>query len=329
MLNILIVGGAGYIGSYMCKYLSKNGYNPIVLDNLIYGHKEAVKWGVFIEGSIADSTLLDQIFRKYQIIAVMHFAAFCYVGESVTEPLKYYQNNLSNTITLLNCMVKNNVLNLVFSSSCAIFGESDGLPITENQKKNPINPYGKSKLMVEKILDDLNKAYNLNYVCLRYFNAAGADPDIEVGEDHIPETHIIPLVLQTALGKKDSITIFGDDYSTKDGTCIRDYIHIVDLAQAHLLSLERLLNHKLSANYNLGSGTGYSVMEILELACKITNKKISYRIFKRREGDPAVLISSNEKVFNELGWEPKFGDIETIIETAWKWHQKMPNGYKS
>jgi len=329
MTNILVVGGAGYIGSHMCKYLAKNGYQPIVLDNLIYGHREAVKWGPFFEGSMTNSNLLDRIFSMHKIEAVMHFAAFCYVGESVTEPAKYYRNNVAATIALLEKMVENNITNFIFSSTCATYGEPVEIPISEQHPQNPINPYGKSKLMVEHILNDFNNAYGLQFISLRYFNAAGADPDGELGEDHRPETHLIPLVLQTALGQKESLNIFGDDYPTSDGTCIRDYIHINDLAQAHFLALERLLNHIPGGQYNLGTGNGYSVKQLIDLAGKITGKLIPANITERRPGDPAVLISSSNKTIKELGWKPQFSDLNTIIETAWNWHNKHPNGYKS
>lgn len=327
--NILVIGGAGYIGSYMCKYLAKHGYNPIVFDNLIYGHRQAVKWGPFIKASMSDSNLLGGIFEKYQIVAVMHFAAFCYVGESVTEPAKYYRNNVSETINLLQIMIEKRVSNFIFSSTCATYGEPMEIPITEEHPQNPINPYGKSKLMVEQILDDFKNAYGLQSISLRYFNATGADPEGELGEDHRPETHLIPLILQTALGQRETINIFGDDYQTKDGTCIRDYIHIADLAQAHLLALERLLNGFDGKRYNLGNGDGYSVKEVIEVARQVTGKQIPAKIVERRPGDPAVLIGSSEKIVNELGWKPQFADLNTIIETAWKWHKSHPDGYQS
>lgn len=329
MNNILVVGGAGYIGSYMCKYLSKNGYNPVVLDNLIYGHRQAVKWGPFFKGSMDDSDILDQIFSEYQIAAVMHFAAFCYVGESVLQPARYYRNNVANTLNLLEVMLKKRVSRFIFSSSCATYGEPVEIPITENHIQNPINPYGRSKLMVEKILEDFSNAYELEYVSLRYFNAAGADPDGELGEDHTPETHLIPLVLETALGKRETINIFGDDYPTEDGTCIRDYIHIDDLAQAHLLAMERLLNGLPGGCFNLGNGSGHSVMQLIETARKVTGKTIPFKVVDRRPGDPAVLIGSSEKATKALGWRPRFPKLETIIETAWKWHKNHPNGYGS
>lgn len=329
MKDILVIGGAGYIGSYMCKYLAKHGYNPIVFDNLIYGHRQAVKWGPFIKASMSDSNLLGEIFEKYEIVAVMHFAAFCYVGESVTEPAKYYRNNVSETINLLQIMIEKRVSNFIFSSTCATYGEPMEIPITEEHPQNPINPYGKSKLMVEQILDDFKNAYGLQSISLRYFNATGADPDGELGEDHRPETHLIPLILQTALGQRETINIFGDDYQTKDGTCIRDYIHIADLAQAHLLALERLLNGFDGERYNLGNGDGYSVKEVIEVARQVTGKQIPTKIVERRPGDPAVLIGSSEKIVNELGWKPQFADPNTIIETAWKWHKSHPDGYQS
>lgn len=327
MKNILVVGGAGYIGSYMCKCLSESGYVPIVLDNLVCGHREAVKWGPFIEGSMADSKLLEQIFSDYHVAAVMHFAAFCYVGESVAEPGKYYRNNVINTLNLLEMMVKRKVTNFIFSSSCATYGEPEHIPITEQHPQAPINPYGRSKLMVEQILEDFQAAYGLESVILRYFNAAGADPDGELGEDHNPETHLIPLVLQTVLGKRESIDIFGDNYPTADGTCIRDYIHIADLSQAHLLALKRLLDGLPGGKYNLGNGNGYSVKEVIETAKNVTGRSIPFRIVERRPGDTSVLVGSSEKAINVLGWKPKFSDLYSIIETAWNWHKSNPEGY--
>lgn len=329
MKNILVVGGAGYIGSHMSKYLAKRGYNPVVLDNLCNGHREAVRYGPFIERSISDSSLLEQIFSKYRISAVMHFAAYCYVGESVAEPAKYYRNNVANTVNLLDVMVKNNINKFIFSSSCAIYGEPIEIPITEQHPQNPINPYGKGKLMIERILEDFKSAYSLEYVSLRYFNAAGADPDGDLGEDHRPETHLIPLVLKVAMGQQKEITVFGDDYPTNDGTCIRDYIHTVDLVQAHFLALERLLNGASGGVYNLGNGNGHSVKEVIDVAKYITGRSIPLRIANRRPGDPAVLIGSSEKAIKELRWEPKFPDLSTIIETAWIWHRDHPDGYNT
>ncbi|OEU58191.1 MAG: UDP-glucose 4-epimerase GalE [Desulfobulbaceae bacterium S3730MH12] len=329
MSEILIVGGAGYIGSHMGKYLHGRGLKPVVLDNLSYGHKEAVRWGPLYEGELDDENLLDEIFRKHDIKAVMHFAAFCYVGESVTDPLKYYQNNVAATLGLLSSMLGNGVDKLIFSSTCATYGEPNSLPMSENHSQHPINPYGRTKLMVENILDDLDPAYGLKSVCLRYFNAAGADPDGELGEEHDPETHLIPLVLRTALGQQGELTVFGNDYPTEDGTCIRDYIHITDLAQAHYLALLHLLDGGESKKYNLGNGSGYSILDVINTARQITGRDINYSFADRRDGDPAVLVGSAEKAAHELGWKPEFNSLETILETAWNWHSQHPDGYNS
>jgi len=327
MQNILVVGGAGYIGSHMCKYLSRNGYQPIVLDNLVRGHGQAVKYGPFIRGSLSDKDILNQVFSEYAISAVMHFAAFAYVGESVEHPARYYQNNVTETLHLLEAMITADIRRFIFSSSCAVYGEPEETPISETHPLNPINPYGRSKLMVEQILNDFHGAYGIAYVSLRYFNAAGADPAGELGEDHRPETHLIPLVLKVALGQQDDIRIFGDDYATKDGTCVRDYIHIEDLARAHLLSLERLLSNKEGGVYNLGNEAGYSVREVVEIARKVTGKPIPVKICPRRPGDCSVLVGSGLKARSELGWHPQYPDLYTIIDTAWAWHQNHPNGY--
>ena len=328
MKSILVVGGAGYIGSHMCKHLLNNGYLPVVLDNFSRGHKAAVKWGSLIEGSISDRKLLKNVFSEYHIQAVMHYAAYCYVGESVTDPSLYYQNNLADPLCLLTEMVEAEVNRLVFSSTCAVYGEPEEIPITETHPQNPVNPYGRTKYMVEQVLDDFYNAYGLESISLRYFNAAGADPDGELGEDHDPETHLIPLAIHTALGKREEITIFGDDYPTPDGTCIRDYIHVEDLARAHLLALNRLLSGKGGGKYNLGNGQGYSVKEVIDITRKITGKPIKGRVVDRRDGDPAVLVGSSEKARRELGWTPKFPSLESIVETAWHWHQNHPNGYE-
>jgi UDP-glucose 4-epimerase len=325
--NILVVGGAGYIGSYMCKYLAKHGYMPVVLDNLVYGHEQSVKWGPFYKGSADDCGLLKKIFSEWNIEAVMHFAAFCYVGESVTKPAKYYENNVAATIALLRTMVDEKVKNFIFSSSCAIYGEPMETAISEEHPKNPINPYGRTKLMVETILSDFQAAYDLRFAALRYFNAAGADPDGELGEDHNPETHLIPLVLQAALNNERIVNIYGGDYPTKDGTCIRDYIHIDDLAQAHFLVLEGLLNGEAGGQYNLGNGAGYSVKEVIDVASMVTEKPIPVAFTARRAGDPAILIGSSEKAMSELGWQPRYPNLAKIIETAWLWHKTHPDGY--
>lgn len=328
MTKILVTGGAGYIGSNMCKHLDERGYTPIVLDNLVTGHHQAVKWGPFVEGSMGDTALLNQIFKEYKPRAVMHFAAFCYVSESVNHPSRYYRNNVTGTMNLIDAMVTSNIPYLIFSSSCATYGNPMELPMTEDHPQHPINPYGWSKLMVEQILADMKKAHGLEYTSLRYFNAAGADPEGELGEDHTPETHLIPLILQTALGQRDVIQVFGDDYPTVDGTCIRDYIHINDIAQAHLLALERLLNNHPGDIYNLGNGNGYSVKQIIDAAQAVTGKKISIKKALRREGDPSTLISSSQKARDILGWKPEYPDIHDIIRTAWEWHQRHPHGYE-
>ncbi len=322
-MNVLVTGGAGYIGSHCCKELHKRGYNPIVIDNLAYGHRENVKWGDFHEADIADHNQLERCFEERKIDAVMHFAAFAYVGESVTHPMKYYENNVKKTIELLSVLLKKNVKNFVFSSSCAVYGYPNSIPIDEKHSKNPINPYGRTKLIVEKILEDYYNAYGLHFISLRYFNAAGADPDCEIGEKHNPETHLIPLVLEAASGKLKSVDIFGTDYPTKDGTCIRDYIHVMDLAEAHVLSLEKLLNGGKSDFINLGIGKGYSVLEIIEKASEITGRNIPTVRASRRSGDPPVLVADNNKAIHELGWHARFTGIEEMIETAWTWHKKQ------
>jgi UDP-glucose-4-epimerase GalE len=327
MKEILVVGGAGYIGSHMCKYLHRHGMQPVVLDNLSMGHREAVKWGPLYEGNMDDSRLLLEIFSNHSIEATMHFAALCYVGESMHEPLKYYQNNISSTLRLLAAMLEHGVSRLIFSSTCATYGEPQFLPITEEHPQVPINPYGRSKLMMEQILDDLDAASGLNSICLRYFNAAGADPEGELGEDHDPETHLIPLVLEAALGKRQELTIFGDDYPTADGTCVRDYIHIEDLAQAHYLSLQYLLDDNQSKKFNLGNGNGYSIREVIQTAEEVTGRKLSYRHAQRRPGDPATLVGSAEYISTELGWKPEYTTLNAIMQTAWSWHVNNPDGF--
>ncbi|MEM2538330.1 MAG: UDP-glucose 4-epimerase GalE [Candidatus Methanomethylicia archaeon] len=322
---ILLVGGAGYIGSHANKLLTQKGYKTLVFDNLIYGHKEAVKWGEFILGDLNDIKQLRLLFGKYKIEAVMHFAAFAYVGESVENPEKYYVNNISNTLNLLQVMREFNCKNFIFSSTCAIYGNPEYLPIDEHHPQNPINPYGKSKLMIEKILEDYSKAYDFKYVALRYFNAAGDDIDCEIGENHDPETHLIPLVLDVAIGKRKDIKVFGTDYDTNDGSAIRDYIHVTDLADAHILALEYLKNGGASDVFNLGNGNGYSVFEVINKAREIINKDIKVTLTDRRPGDPAKLIGDATKAKKILGWKPKFSDLEKILETAWEWHKCKKN----
>lgn len=325
--HILVVGGAGYIGSHMCRYLAEHGYTPLVLDNLVYGHREAVQWGPLIEGSIENARLLDEVFSATNISGVMHFAAYACVGESVDNPARYYRNNVAATLNLLEAMVRHRVDCFIFSSSCATYGDPVRIPMTEDHPQIPINPYGRTKLMVEQILDDFEQAYGLRSVSLRYFNAAGADPDGRLGEDHRPETHLIPLVLQTALGQRDEIHIYGEDYDTPDGTCIRDYIHVKDLSQAHLTAMERLLDGAPGDKFNLGNGEGYSVRAVIDTARRVTGKSIPARIDPRRPGDPPSLIGSSEKAMRDLAWKPEYPDLEQIIETAWRWHQGRPHGF--
>lgn len=326
MSKILVTGGAGYIGSHVVKELLKNGYEVIVFDNLQTGHREAVKGAIFIYGDLSDSEGLKKLFFNFDIDAVMHFAADCLVGESVENPWKYYKNNLINGIKLLEVMENFNVKNFVFSSSAAVYGEPREIPVKEDHPCNPTNPYGETKLFFEKVLDAISKSGKINYISLRYFNAAGADPDGELGEDHNPETHLIPIVLKAALNG-DTVPIFGTDYETQDGTCIRDYIHVTDLASAHILALRRLKEGKSGGIYNLGNGNGYSVRQVIEAAMRVTKKKISVIEVQRRPGDPARLVASSEKISKELEWVPRYPELETIIQTAWYWHQTHPNGY--
>lgn len=320
---ILIVGGAGYIGSHLNKKISEKGYETVVFDNLSYGHENFVKWGIFKQGDLGNIDEIRNVFKKYDIEAVMHFAAFTYVGESVEDPQKYYLNNVKNTLNLLQVMLEENVKHFVFSSTCATYGDPVEIPITENHPQNPINPYGRGKLIVEQVLKDYSDAYGLNYASLRYFNAAGADPDCEIGEMHDPETHLIPLILDAADGKREDIKIFGTDYDTPDGTCIRDYIHVTDLADAHILALEYLKNDGESDVFNLGNGNGFSVKEVIEEARKITGKKINATEAPRRPGDPPTLIGSSKKAMEILNWKPQYHELSKIIETAWNWHKQV------
>jgi UDP-glucose 4-epimerase len=321
---ILVTGGAGYIGAHAVKALEDRGFQVIILDNLVYGHRELVEANLkakLVVGDISDRSFLEQLFSTTKIDAVMHFAAFAYVGESVTDPAKYYQNNVVGTLTLLDAMRKHGVTNFVFSSTCATYGNPQSIPIAEDHPQHPINPYGAGKFAIERVLQDYDPAYGMKSVIFRYFNAAGADPDGLFGEDHNPETHLIPLVLQTAAGKRASVSIFGTDYDTPDGTCIRDYIHVADLAQAHVLGLEYLLEHQISQIFNLGNGSGFSVRQVIDTAQEITGKEISIEECPRRVGDPAILIGSSTKARQILGWNPKYADLETIIKHAWNWHQ--------
>ena len=321
-MAVLICGGAGYIGSHINKLLAHKGYQTVVFDNLVYGHKEAVKWGEFVQGDLKNISDIEAVFQTYPIEAVFHFAAYAYVGESVKEPEKYYYNNIVNTLNLLHVMKEYGCKRIIFSSSCATYGVPEKIPITEDMPQNPINPYGFTKLAVEAVLRDYRKAYGTQYAVLRYFNAAGADPDGEIGEDHDPETHIIPLVLDAASGKQPDIKVFGVDYPTPDGSCVRDYIHVTDLAQAHLLALNYLENGGESDFFNLGNEKGTSVLEIIDAARRVTGKAFKVTSAPRREGDPPYLVGSSEKARRVLGWKPEYADIDTIVEHAWKWHEK-------
>jgi UDP-glucose 4-epimerase len=319
---ILVTGGAGYIGAHACKALAKAGYMPVTYDNLVYGHPEAVRWGPLENGDICDREQLERVMQKYNPSAVMHFAAYAYVGESVQDPAKYYCNNVAGTLSLLESMKRSSIDKIIFSSTCATYGMPAQIPITEKHPQNPINPYGRSKLIIEWILQDFAAAYGLKFVSLRYFNAAGADPDAEIGEDHHPETHLIPLVLDVALGRSDRVEIFGTDYDTPDGTCIRDYIHVSDLADAHVLALEYIHKGGKSDVFNLGNGNGFSVREVIKTAMKITGFNIRCLESERRPGDPSVLIGSSEKIRNNLNWKPSYNSLDTIIDTAWQWHKR-------
>ena len=321
MDSVLLVGGAGYIGSHTAKYLAREGFLPVSYDNLSRGHREAVKWGPLEEGDLGDTGRLVAVLEKYRPVAVIHFAAFAYVGESMTDPGPYYHNNVTGTLSLLQAMRKTGVQRIIFYSTCATYGVPRGLPIREEDPQDPVNPYGRSKLMVEEILTDFGEAYGTESVCLRYFNAAGCDPDGEIGESHEPETHLIPLALDAAAGTRDSLKVFGTDYPTPDGTCIRDYIHVTDLAQAHFLALRHLLAGHGSARLNLGNTTGYSVKQVLETVEKVTGRSLRIEYSPRRPGDPPALVGSSEKAVAVLGWKPAFASLDAIIETAWGWHQ--------
>ncbi len=320
MKNILVIGGAGYIGSHTVRMLAAQGYNPVVFDNLSKGHREAVAAYPFEPGNLQDKTRVAEVLKKHHIEAVMHFAAFIEVGESVENPAKYYANNTAGVLNLLESLVENCVPYFIFSSTAAIFGEPVKAKIDESHPKNPINPYGKSKLMVEQMMHDFDVAYGLKSTALRYFNASGADDSGEIGESHTPETHLIPLVLQAASGKRPNIKIFGTDYPTPDGTCVRDYVHVNDLARAHILALEKMLQDNVSERFNLGSGSGYSVAELIDEAKKITGVDFAVEHAPRRAGDPAVLVADSTKAARVLHWTPQY-NLTRIIETAWQWEQ--------
>ncbi|MCR4441367.1 MAG: UDP-glucose 4-epimerase GalE [Peptococcaceae bacterium] len=326
-MSVLVTGGAGYIGSHTVKLLVNKGYDVVVYDSLEKGHRDAVGNVPLVVGNVLDTDLLQKTIRDYGVTSVVHFAAYSLVGESMKEPRKYYYNNVDGTARLLNTMLNNQVKKIVFSSTAAVYGEPDEIPISEDSPKRPTSVYGKTKLIVEELLSYYLDKYGVQYVSLRYFNACGADESGELGEDHDPETHLIPLIMQTAMGKRLRLQVFGDDYPTPDGTCIRDYIHVNDLALAHVLALEALEEGKPSSVYNLGNGRGFSVKEVIETAEKVTGEKIKYEIDPRRAGDPAVLVASSEKIRRELGWEPLYTSLEGIIYSAWRWHQKHPEGF--
>ncbi|WP_319203435.1 UDP-glucose 4-epimerase GalE [uncultured Ilyobacter sp.] len=329
-MAVLVCGGAGYIGSHAVARLLEKGEEVVVLDNLYTGHKDAVPEEVKLcIGDLADEKFMDKVFQENEIHAVMHFAAYSLVGESVEKPIKYYENNVYGSLCLLKTMKKFGVDKIVFSSTAATYGEPENIPILETDKTEPTNPYGESKLAVEKMLKWCENAYGINHIVLRYFNVAGAHESGCIGEDHSPETHLIPLVLQVALGKRDKIFMYGEDYDTHDGTCIRDYIHVMDLVDAHILAIEKLKSGGKSSIYNLGNGNGFTVKEVIETSRKVTGHPIPSEVAPRRAGDPAKLVASSEKAMKELGWKPQHDSLEKIIESAWKWHKNNPEGYEN
>lgn len=328
-MKILVLGGAGYIGSHTVYELIDAGHEVVIVDNLSTGFKEAVHpEAKFYEGDIRDKEFLDCVFERELVDGVIHFAASSQVGESMVNPLKYYSNNLCGTEVLLESMVEHGVDKIVFSSTAATYGEPESIPILETDRTNPTNCYGETKLSMEKMFKWCSNAYNLRFVSLRYFNACGAHPNGKIGEAHDPETHLIPLILQVPNGKRADIKIYGDDYDTKDGTCVRDYIHVNDLAQAHILAMEYLAKSGNSNVFNLGNGVGFTVKEVIDVARTVTSHDIPATVEARRAGDPSVLIASSDRARNILGWQPKYDDLETIISTAWNWHKEHPNGYK-
>lgn len=322
MTAVLVTGGAGYIGSHNVKYLIAKGYQVVVMDDLSGGFADAVPGAVFIRGNIGDAALLDRVLSEHAVDAVLNFASFIQVGESVQQPSKYYLNNVGNTLVLLDAMVRHNVRRLVFSSTAAIFGNPEYTPIDEAHPKAPINPYGRSKWLVEQLLQDYASAYGLHSVCLRYFNAAGADPDGQLGERHDPETHLIPLILQAASGRRSHVTVFGEDYDTPDGTCVRDYIHVEDLAQAHWLALRYLVARRQSGAFNLGNGNGYSIREVIDAVKRVTGRQFRVEFGPRRAGDPAILVADSRQAQQELGWRPRFASLDDIVRHAWAWEQR-------
>lgn len=327
-MRVLVTGGAGYVGSHTVHHLVEAGYSPIVFDDLSYGHRASVPDDVpFFKGTLHDRKIVDDVMRTFRPEAVFHFAGSTQVGESVEQPGLYYRNNVVTGLNLLDAMVEHGIQHIVFSSTAAVYGEPQQIPIPEDHPKQPSNPYGETKLFFENILHRYEQAHGIRSVSLRYFNAAGAHPDGTIGEDHTPETHLIPLVLQVALQQQPEITIFGDDYDTPDGTCIRDYVHVCDLAQAHRLALQSLQAGEASDVYNLGNGNGFSVREVIEEAEAVVGQPIPYRTGARRPGDPAVLVASSQKAKEQLGWKPQYPELRTMIQSAWDWHRTHPNGY--
>jgi len=323
---VLVTGGAGYIGSHAAKALHRAGYRVVVFDNLVAGHRGAVKFGELVEGDIADTTAVRDALRRHEIFAVMHFAAFLDVGESVREPAKYYRNNVVGALSVLEAMAAESVRYFVFSSTCATYGEPIETPIAETHPQHPINSYGETKLAIERALPHFATAHGMRYVALRYFNASGADPDGEIGEDHSPEIHLIPRAIEAATGGR-GLQVFGDDYPTPDGTCLRDYIHVTDLADAHLKALEAIAGAGKSGAYNLGTGHPHSVRDVIDTVARVTGRQVPWTLGPRRPGDPAVLYAAAQKARTELHWTPKLGDLETIVRTAWAWHRDHPHGY--
>jgi UDP-arabinose 4-epimerase len=321
-MRVLVTGGAGYIGSHTAKALAKAGHEPVVFDNLSFGHRWAVRWGPLVEGDLQDKALLSRILQQYEIGAVIHFAASAYVGESMKNPRKYFRNNVVNTLNLLDAMMDNRVKTIVFSSTCATYGDPLELPLTEDHPQKPVNPYGESKLFVEQMLKWYGQAYGLRWAALRYFNAAGADPDGEIGENHTPESHLIPLAIEAAMGKRPYLEIFGTEYPTKDGSAVRDYVHVADLADAHIRALGHLADGGDSLALNLGTGDGYSVREVLSTVERVSNTSVPVRLTVPRPGDPAVLVANPAEAQRVLGWRPEFEGIEGIIRTAWNWHAR-------
>lgn len=327
-MSVLVTGGLGYVGSHAVKLLIDRGEKVISYDDLSYGHAAAAAGSKVVIGDIADGEKLRQVMNAQDVDSVMHFAAFASVPESVADPHKYYVNNVAKSLVLLESMVECGVKHMIFSSSAATFGEPEMIPIPEDHPKNPTNPYGRTKLMLEQILSEYDGAYGLKSVSLRYFNASGADPSGQIGEDHDPEHHLIPVVLQTALGQREQVVIAGDDWNTPDGTCIRDYVHVTDLGTAHLLALDSLRQGGPTTVYNMGSGSGYSVKEVIDTAREVSGREIKAVVGPRRPGDPARLVASSKKIRKELGWQPKFAELEAIIATAWNWHKDHPSGYE-